>query len=345
MRLGECKNREELIQTLETVRQRRLERRRGVETVWWNNIALVQGDHYASWNPSMARYEDRDPTWGYQGDKKPRMVVNHALTVGRTELAKLTKSQPIMEVVANSDESTDIAAAKVGRSALDYAEWKFRALRHRKAALWWMIQTGLGSIYVGWDHTNDDAGEYEFTIDPATGDPAFLPSRIKDLKAMVDRGEIEQLQVERYPLGDVEYKVYSPFQLLPDETALEWEDINDLITTDVVNIDVLRGQVGKIVDKLTPDGELQLGVIEKRMIARAQIPQMASDVLDVEDAVAVHSWWLLPGTYPQNKFLRDGMFIRWCKNREQLDYTDAFPYQDGRMPFIFFQHIPNSLTI
>lgn len=345
MRIGECKNREDLVAALETARLRRLERRRGFEYLWWNNIALVAGDHYAAWNPSLAKFEDRDPGWGFPDDKKPRMVINHALTVGRTELSKLTKSQPIMEIVANSDENEDIAAAKVGRAALDYAEWKFHLVKKRKQALWWMIQTGLGGMYVGWNPLDDKPGQYEFIIDPATGDPTFLPSRQKELRDMVDRGELEELTIERYPLGDVQYRVYSPFQVLPDETTLEWDDVKDLITTDVVNIDVLKGEVGKNARDLTPDGELNLGVVERRMVARAQIPTMDPAALDVDDAVAVHGWWLLPGVYSANKFLKDGMFIRWCKGRTILDYTERFPFQDGSMPFVWFQHIPNSLSI
>jgi hypothetical protein len=345
MRIGECKNREELVIALESVRLRRLEKRRGHEFMWWNNIALVAGDHYAVWNPSLSRFEDRDPQLADTGSKKPRMVINHALTVGRTELSKLTKSHPIMEIIANSDESTDIAAAKVGRSSLDFAEWKFRLRKKRKQALWWMIQTGLGAMYVGWDHMNSDAGHYEFLIDPATGDPTFSTARERELKDMADRGEIDSLTTEQYPLGECEYKVYSPFQLLPDETSLDFSDIRDLITTDVVNVDVLQSEIGSAARGIQPDAGLHLGVMEKRMLQRAGVPTMGDNDQGTEDAVAVHGFWLLPGTYSHNRFLKDGIFIRWCKGRTILDYTKEFPFQDDRIPFVFFQHIPTSTTI
>jgi hypothetical protein len=345
VRIGECKNLQDLVTTLESVRLRRLDKRRGFEYIWWNNIALVAGDHYAQWNPNLSRFEDRDNSWGARGDKKPRMVINHALTVGRTELSKLTKSNPIMEIIANSDESMDISAAKVGRSSLDFAEWKFRLRKKRKQALWWMIQTGLGAVYVGWDHMNSAAGFYEFVIDPATGDPTFSAAREKELRAMIDRGEIDDLATEKYPLGECEYKVYSPFQLLPDETCLDFSDIRDLITSDVVNVDVLEAEIGSNARGITPDGDLNLGVMERRMLQNAGIPNMGNQNLQVEDAVGVHGWWLLPDVYSHNKFLKDGIFVRWCKGRTILDSTKEFPFQDGRMPFVFFQHIPTSTTI
>src|SRR4249919_2452608 len=119
MRIGEATNKDELVTALEEARLRRIEKRKPFETIWWNNLALLAGDHYAAWNPSLSKFEDRDPNWLPTNDKKPRLVINHALTVARTELSKLTKSRPIMEVIANSDESIDIAATKVGKSVLD----------------------------------------------------------------------------------------------------------------------------------------------------------------------------------------------------------------------------------
>jgi hypothetical protein len=165
VRIGEARNQRDLVEALEEARTRRLDLRRGYETVWWNNVALVVGDHYAQWNPTLSKYEDRDLTFQDWDDKKPRMVINHALTVGRTELAKLTKSKPIMEVIANSDEQVDIAATEVGKSGLDYAEWKFKLPKRRRNAFWWMIETGLCAIYVGWDHLDTRAGFMEFLID------------------------------------------------------------------------------------------------------------------------------------------------------------------------------------
>src|SRR5207344_374383 len=163
MRVGEARTEQELVIALESERTTRLDKRRGYETVWWNNIALVSGDHYAHWNPTVSKFEERDWNWDTNsGDKKPRLVVNHALTVGRTELSKLTKSRPIMEIVANSNEQTDIAATKVGSAALDYAEWKFGLPKLRRDALWWMIQTGLGSIFVGYDPLDDRPGKVSY---------------------------------------------------------------------------------------------------------------------------------------------------------------------------------------
>src|SRR4051812_2251676 len=129
MRIGEATNKKDLLAALQQAKKKRGDIRRPFEAVWWNNIALIAGDHSASWDPVRAEFSDRDvdPRMAKElKDKKAKLVLNHALKIYRIELAKLTKSRPIMEVVANSDEEHDLAATKVGRAGLDYAEWKFR---------------------------------------------------------------------------------------------------------------------------------------------------------------------------------------------------------------------------
>jgi len=345
VRIGECYNEQDLVAAVEAERQKRIERRRGWETIWWNNIALLAGDHYASWNPSLSKFEDRDTTLETDG-KKPRLVINHALTVGRTELSKLTKSRPIMDVIANSDSEQDIAATKVGMSILDAAEWKFRLRKTRKNAYWWMIATGLGAVFCGYDFLNEQEGQFRFLIDPETNEATFNPDREAEVKAMVEKGELPEAKYEEYPLGDLEYKVYSPFQLLPDDTVLEFEEIKDLITTEVANVDVIKGMYGRKADDVQP-GEVNLGTMDARMLMRVGLTSQQSVA---ENACEVYTYWLLPHVYRGNKFLRGGVFLRYTEGRKVLDISKgpdgcAFPFADGRMPFAFYQHIPSNVSI
>jgi len=347
MNIGEAKNQKDLVAACETARTRRLDLRRGYETIWWNNIALVAGDHYASWNPMTSSFEDRDPNFSATSTaKKPRMVVNHALTTARTELAKLTKSKPVMDVIANSDEQDDVAAAKVGRSALDYAEWRFKLDRLRKQALWWMIQTGLGAIYIGWDSYDDKSGTIEVIIDPTTGEATFNPDRVSELEDMARKGQIEEsaLQREKIALGEVCFKVFSPFQLLPDETATDFDQIHDLITSEIHDIEVVKGKYGRTAADVRPDNGLQLGTIETRQKAKANVPGGVGSQ-DVDNAVMVNTFWLEPNIYRDNSFLRNGVMLQWVNGSKVLSFQPAFPYNDGRIPFAFFQHILTSATI
>ena len=341
MRIGEATNKEDLLAALKTAKDRRGTLRRPFEQVWWNNIALIGGDHSAQWDPMRAQFSDRDTiTSQALRDKKAKLVLNHALKIFRIELAKMTKSQPVMDVVANSDEETDLAATKVGRAGLEYAEWKFKLARKRKQALTWALQTGIGAIYCGWDYLQSEPGVYEFVIDPNTGDATFNPDREKELRDASDAGGAD-LVVERYPMGDVEYKVFSPFQLYPDETVNDITQAQDLITTEICDLDVIRGIYGRSAKDLNPDSSLVLGAIEQRMLRQAGLNPTDQQVME---AVAMNTFWLLPDVYRGNKFLQDGIYVRWV-NDTILDISKAFPYRDGRMPFAFFQHIPRETVI
>jgi hypothetical protein len=348
MRVGEARTEQDLVIALEAERNARLDKRRGYETIWWNNIALVSGDHYAHWNPTSSQFEDRDWNWETNSadGKKPRLVINHALTVGRTELSKLTKSRPIMEIVANSDEATDISATKVGSAALDYAEWKFGLPKMRRNALWWMIQTGLGSIFVGYDPLDDRPGKVTYTIDPETGEATFNMVRIAELEQMEKNGDLDKLLKEDFPLGELQLKVYSPFQLLPDQLSTDFTELNDLITQDAVDIDVVKGIYGRAASKLNPDSNLTLGTMETRMMARAGVPGAVGAIQKgIDNGLQVNTYWLPPNVYRGNSFLRDGVMMRWANGSTVLDFVKGFPYQDNRIPHVFFQHIPTSTTV
>lgn len=348
LRIGDAKDLKSLVQALEVARKRREQLRLPFEKIWWDNLALIAGNHWEQWDEKSGLYMDRDLTWT-ASDKKPRIVLNHAMTVRRTELAKLTKSQPIMEIMAQSDEDTDIQATKVGLAVLDYVEWKFNLRKKRKQVMNWMLSCGLGAMYVGWDWINDDAGNYEFMIDPETGEPIFAEDRKAEIKALVDRGDLDQSQVvtEKYPLGELDFRVYSPFQLLPDETVLDLDDCKDLITVDAIDYDVACGLWDE-AKKCVPE-DLNLGTIEKSALVRAGLSGPKPQELAY--GLKVFTWWCLPNTYRANKFLRDGFMLRWCQGQHVLEHSKAFPYQDNRMPFSFYQHItadavvwPESIT-
>src|SRR4029453_9502518 len=146
--------------------------------------------------------------------------------------------------------------------------WKYKLRKIRKDCLWWMIATGLGGVYVGYDPNDEKDGGRQFIIDPETQDAVFNPARIDELHEQMESGQLDEVQVEEYPLGDLCYKVFSPFQLLPDPTKLDFEEIQGLITTEVVNIDHARTLWGDAAKQLQPE-EVMLGAMEKRAISRA----------------------------------------------------------------------------
>jgi hypothetical protein len=66
---------------------------------------------------------------------------------------------------------------------------------------------------------------------------------------------------------------------------------------------------------------------------------------EVSDVLQVHTYWLLPKYYDFNKFLRGGLMMRFTTNGEILEFSPVFPYEDARIPFAWYQHVPSTMSI
>jgi len=334
MRVGEVRSDKDLVEACETLRQDRLNTRRPQEKIWWDNIAFYAGDHYSEWNSQRAQY--------YEPKKDPhqvRLVINQARVIVRQEIAKITKSRPIMDVVPRSNDEIDIAAAKVGSFALEACEFKFNLRRKRRDAVRWMVIAGVAGCYVGYNPNDDADGLIEFYLDPATKEPTFNLQRIEELKDM----EAEGIEVtkESWPLGDMEFKVYSPFQMLPDDTVQNWSDISDIIVTDVVEIEEAKDLWPGAASEIQPDANKESSFFS-RVLRRAGMSDSPGDMS--EDTVSINSYWLKPGVY-NGQYLSQGKMLRWCGQRTVLEVHDEIPFSDKRLPFAFFVHTPNPISI
>jgi hypothetical protein len=349
MRIAEAHSIGELVAALDEERNYRMEMRRGMETIWWNNILLLAGDHYAQWDPTKNRVSGPSPRSSATGSERrpPRtsIVLNHALTVQRTEMAKLAKNRPIMQAMAASDDANDIKASQVAIKVLDSLEYKFKLRSLRKKALRWTTSCGISGVGVFWDPWSTKDGYIEYAIDPETGVPVHDEEQKATLLDMYEQGSLEKDPREYIPLGDIDYRLYSPFQLLPDPTTTDWDDIDDIITIDVVHRDKLAKLYGAKVIDVGPD-EVTLGTMEKRALYRSGLTGRQNQ--QIRDAMYVYTYWLKPGVYDTG-LLKHGKMVRWIKNNTLLDHTKTFPFTDkqgrGELPFAFFPHIMNEASI
>lgn len=335
--IGDVSNDKELIQAVEGLRKKRLEARRAFEAQWWDNIALISGDHYANYNPTTGLFVEpaKEP-------HQVRLVLNQARVIARTELAKVTKSRPIFEVIPNSPDEEDIAAAKVGRFALDAAEWQFKLKRYRKRALWWTIITGCAAVYVGYDGETRKGGFFELMIDPNTNEPVFDPRRMQELRQAEANGEL-QIEMEELPLGELEFKLYTPFQILPDDTVFEFDEMADVILTDMVKTSVLKDIYPRARDRIRGSTSNNDSFMT-RMLRRANLIDRLDQVAS-EDVSQVHTYWLPPDVYSRNNYLQNGVMARWTDPELELELIRPYPFSDKRLPLAFFRHTPNATSI
>lgn len=334
MNVGECSNNKDLLMAVEQLRNSRIESRRPFEEQWWNNIAFYAGDHYSEWDAQRAAF--RRPK---QDQHSVRLVINQARVIVRQEISKVTKARPIMDCTPKSNEEQDISAAKVGNFILESTEGKFKLRRVRRNAFRWATICGVGAVYVGYDPNDDTDGKIQIVIDPATNEPVWHPERESELKELDAKGEQDLVQ-ETYALGDMEFKVYGPFQLLPDDTVETWDELKDIIVTDVIELEKAKDLWPDQARRIRPDNEPKSS-IGARFLRRSGLVERQSAS---EDTVSIHSYWLEPGVY-NGKYLEDGKMVRWCNQDVDLEWHDAFPFQDGELPFAFFIHTTNPISI
>jgi hypothetical protein len=138
----------------------------------------------------------------------------------------------------------------------------------------------------------------------------------------------------------MEFKVYSPFQMLPDDSVLEWEDIKDIIVVDIVELEKAKDTWPEAARDIRAE-EVKPSSVFERILRKAGV---GATQVTSQDLVSVYSYWLPPGVY-DSKYLEAGKMVRWCNNDVKLEIHGQCPYNDGRLPFAFFTHTPNALSI
>jgi len=300
-------------------------RRRHWEGIWWENIAFYMGDFWVEWDIHKRRLVEpvRKP------DHKVRMSVNLVQPAVRTELAKLVKNRPIMDVLARSADQEDLNAAKVGDKMLNnYAERKFAMDRVRKRMLEWVLMCGMGGILVDWDETA--MGEID-VFHNQEGNPIFDPKLIEQYKIQYEKEDIKPTY-KKIPMGEMAIKAVSPFQVLWDFSTNFFDEAAWCIYSEVYDVDeVYRRWHCRVLS----EPNVLPGIIENRMMGRMDLTgQLKERPIHSQKICEVHQMWIKPGhpKFPDGLCL---IFTKDCIIRE-----DKYDYGHGELPIHMMSHIP-----
>jgi hypothetical protein len=302
-----------------------LGRRRHWEGIWWESIAVYMGDLWVEWDIHKRRLVEpvRRP------DHRVRVPINLAQPVVRTELAKLTKNRPIIDVLARSSDQSDLNSAKVGDKVMNnYVESAFHMARVRRRMLVWALTCGIGGIIVDYDKTK--LGEIEVLCDQG-GNPIFDPQVIEAYKQQLDSDGVKP-NYKRIPQGELIIKQVSPFQIIWDFSQMFIEDAGWCIYTDTYDIDEVYRRWGVHV---SPDPHAIPGIIEQRLMGRFDYTgKLATRPVHVQKLSEIHQMWIKPG-HPK---FPDGLCLVFNKDGI-LDKT-AFEYSHGELPVHMMGHVP-----
>lgn len=302
-----------------------LGRRRQWEGVWWENLAVFMSDFWSEWDPHLRRLVE--PV------KKPehrvRIPINLAQPAVRTELAKLTKNRPILDVMARSSDQSDLNSAKVGDKILNnYSERQFNMPRVRRRMLHWVLMCGLGGVLVDWDETA--LGTIEVLCDSG-GNPIFDPRAIEEYKAQLEQ-QGQKPTYKQIPQGELIVTQCSPFETMWDFSVNYCEDGWWCMVSKVYDVDEIYRRWNK---KVNHEADAIPGVIENRLMSRMDLTgKLVTRPSHVQKMAVAHQLWIKPG-HPK---FPDGLCFAFTKD-VILDKR-AYNYGHGDLPLHMMGHIP-----
>lgn len=203
------KNPEDVSAFIETVSDSRTTERGELEQRWYNNILMYWGKHnlrYASASSSVVEVVTKD-------DWQSKMVVNKILPSVRDDEAKLTKTDPEIEVMPATNDDDDVQIANVA-SAVCKAYWRKLDMTAKVGELIrWARITGLAFMKVCW---NPKAGPWlNFTADDYA--QLFDPSQMQF--AMEKFQKLAGAPQASVRMGEAEIKIEGPFSIQWDRNC------------------------------------------------------------------------------------------------------------------------------
>lgn len=299
--------------------------RQGWEGQWWENLATYMGDLWSEWNP-------RDKKLLNVIKKKPkhrvRLPINLAQPAVRTELAKLVKNRPIVDVQAASNDKRDLDAAEVGDKVLgNFVEREYHMGRVRRRMLNHVLVFGCGGIFV--DH-DPSAGEVLSMLSDDQGNPVIDESQ-QEMWIQYWKQQHRSPKQLNYPEGDLRQVALTPFQLVYDMSVLDFDKAAWCIVSEVFDVCEVERRWNKEVEA---EKNVYPGTIESRLLERYdKVGNLKAKSPSAQKLCQVHRLFVRPG----HIYFPDGIHLVFTKDKILLN--EKYPYSHGKLPVAWMGHI------
>ncbi len=203
------------------------------EGQWRLNLSWLVGRQYVVWHRTQRRIIE-PPAPAY----RIRLVANRLLPIWRTSLGRLLKTRPIPDIIPASGEENDVLTAKVGDKLIKHI-WNLEGMEGRKAIelYSWMLACGTGFVQVWWDHDKGDVVE--------------MPESVGDEELL------ENPEAAYQRLGDISLSIVTPFEIYPDPSATNWDDLRWLFHAKALPVDILQERFPDHKDKIKAESGLE----------------------------------------------------------------------------------------
>jgi hypothetical protein len=283
--------------------------------------------------------------------KKVRVVFNRIFPIIRVQLAKLSKMKPILTASANTNEPQDIASAKIAGKLFNWA-WQHQLMdKDLMTLLSWLLPCGCAYAQPYWNpRKGTEFEEFDYTNEPTPLpamsdiqplDPNSPPPQRTDMAGTPlfhVPDEMGQPSKKKYWTGEIENRIYSPFEVFPDHISDgDLRECRYVFTQSTKSVEWVYDMYGVDVK----------GEQVKQSGLEAQLLGLFGNVSqDIEDAVTVKEYWERPSKkYPKGRWMvkcNDQVIEMKDPTTGQVNYDIPEEYQDPNdwCPLIKFDATP-----
>ena len=268
------------------------------EVQWYKNMSFYLGRQWVVWSKRKQALVDlaSDPSW------KVRMTTNYIINFVQSKSAMLLKNKPIWNVYSMTDDMSDREGAKMAQQLLDYI-WRHESVSDevKKMAHHGLVY-GSGVLKAYW---NMDTGPV--TEDPSSGEPI--------------------------PMGDVDVKCVSPFEIFVDPEAKSpyIRDLKWLIPAYRIPLEDFKSRydLDASPEAIQDDGIEHQYLNLVKSSGHVDEP-MAGNSEQLEEFVTIKEYYENPSpTHPTGRFI--------IYTDEFILYTGDLPY--GKIPLSKFDDL------
>jgi hypothetical protein len=294
--------------------------RRRFEPDAYLNVAFYLGRQWTRW--------DGTQIFGIPEDSTEQTTDNRIGPFIRTEIARMTKTQPQWVAVPRTQSDQDQAATKYAVMALDDAWKRHNLLRKLRGALLWSRVTGAGFWKVWWDPSRGPKrdvlvyGQQHPNAGQLVRDQYGAPMRPELAHTLPPEAGPEQRSVA---MGDICVDLRSFFQIVTDPLASEEGlDSAEWIAEEAVySRDYCRKHFPQLYEKLSFDADPQAGAMESRMPFGGVYDQSTTAA---GKGIVLREYW------------SEGKYCCWAPNDNIVLKEDRNPYP--WLPYVMFRGQP-----
>lgn len=206
--MSKKKTAQEIVENVKADYLARREARRSLEAQWQLNINFYLGNQY-SYISANNNLNDYDKQYFWQ----EKEVFNHIAPLVETRIAKITRLNPVIDVMPASTDIADLKSAKLSKEIFKAVSNRLDLQALSKYASTWCEICGTAFYKISW---NGEAGM---------------------IVANDEKKAIKE--------GDVEISVCSPFEILPDNLSCEsMDDVGSIIHAKAVDVGDIKNMYG-----------------------------------------------------------------------------------------------------